>query len=195
MYYDTTTETYIPVDSTSGTVAAATPAAPEVTSSPQQPPPPPPPPAPTDKPANQLAFMPPVPGASSQTKPKEQEMSAKKLAKEMEKWAKGQNLQSSQKQTQRVVARPIQPTIAAFEVYDGEDKVIKSLPGGPSIPSSLPANEPIVPEIDPFEIIAEEEAKMIDKGKLACLLCKRQFSTDLQLQKHIDVSDLHKVSD
>ena len=43
----------------------------------------------------------------------------------------------------------------------------------------------------------EEEAppdveKLIDWAKIACLLCKRQFSSKDVLTKHLQLSDLHK---
>ncbi|CAG5124406.1 unnamed protein product, partial [Candidula unifasciata] len=37
-----------------------------------------------------------------------------------------------------------------------------------------------------------DESKLVDWTKLACLLCKRQFQSKDILNKHIQVSDLHK---
>ncbi|CAG2108641.1 unnamed protein product [Medioppia subpectinata] len=44
-----------------------------------------------------------------------------------------------------------------------------------------------------YEIIRAEEKRLTDWAKLACLLCKRQFSTSELLTKHIQLSDLHKA--
>ena len=38
-----------------------------------------------------------------------------------------------------------------------------------------------------------DENKLVDYSKLACLLCKRQFGSKDILQKHQQMSDLHKV--
>ena len=38
-----------------------------------------------------------------------------------------------------------------------------------------------------------DEASLTDWTKMACLLCKRQFSTKEMLMKHQQMSDLHKV--
>ncbi len=40
---------------------------------------------------------------------------------------------------------------------------------------------------------AFDEASLTDWTKMACLLCKRQFSTKEMLMKHQNMSDLHKV--
>ena len=37
------------------------------------------------------------------------------------------------------------------------------------------------------------EDKLLDWSKLACLLCKRQFPSKEGLQRHQQLSDLHKV--
>ena len=44
------------------------------------------------------------------------------------------------------------------------------------------------PGADPLD-----ESKLVDWTKLACLLCKRQFPHKDTLQKHQQMSDLHKV--
>ena len=44
-----------------------------------------------------------------------------------------------------------------------------------------------------FQLLKDEENRLLDWQKVACLLCKRQFpSTDL-LTKHQQLSELHKV--
>ena len=39
-----------------------------------------------------------------------------------------------------------------------------------------------------------DETKLTDWNKLACLLCKRQFQSREILQKHVQMSDLHRVN-
>ena len=38
-----------------------------------------------------------------------------------------------------------------------------------------------------------DESKLLDMSKMACLLCKRQFQNKESLQRHTQMSDLHKV--
>ena len=38
-----------------------------------------------------------------------------------------------------------------------------------------------------------DESKLTDSVKMACLLCKRQFPSQEALQRHQQLSDLHKV--
>lgn len=40
-----------------------------------------------------------------------------------------------------------------------------------------------------------DKPELIDWQQLACLLCKRKFSSSVQLRKHQQMSDLHKVSE
>ena len=47
---------------------------------------------------------------------------------------------------------------------------------------------------DEIEDILQEEKKHTDWEKLACLLCRRQFSTKQFLERHQQLSDLHKVN-
>ncbi|OTF74478.1 hypothetical protein BLA29_004380 [Euroglyphus maynei] len=49
-------------------------------------------------------------------------------------------------------------------------------------------------ERDPFEIIKAEEEKLIDRDRLACMLCKRQFNSSELLAKHQQLSGLHKTN-
>ena len=41
--------------------------------------------------------------------------------------------------------------------------------------------------------LTAEENKLLDYSKMACLLCKRQFPNKEALQRHQQLSDLHKV--
>lgn len=42
-------------------------------------------------------------------------------------------------------------------------------------------------------ILDASEEKLVDWNKLACLLCQRQFDTREILEKHLQMSNLHKV--
>jgi hypothetical protein len=42
-------------------------------------------------------------------------------------------------------------------------------------------------------ILDASEEKLVDWGKLTCLLCQRQFDTREILEKHLQMSNLHKV--
>ena len=42
-------------------------------------------------------------------------------------------------------------------------------------------------------ILDASEEKLVDWGKLTCLLCQRQFDTRDVLEKHLQMSNLHKV--
>ena len=198
MYYDSTSETYVPVDSTvpptpsttvtndnsssilSTSSAALTPSvaatAAAAVTTPIAPPAPP----------NPLSFMPPIATPVSQAKKEDGDktMSAKKLAKEMEKWAKNQN-----QKVQRSVSRPIQP-IAGFDNFDEDESGVENVSSQISVPETSISS----PQMDPFELIMEKEAELVDEKMMTCFLCKRQFKTIIQLQKHQELSELHKVS-
>jgi RNA-binding protein 5/10 len=109
--------------------------------------------------------------------------SAKKIAKDMEKWAKTLN----QKTVSRVNPEPIitSPLCPSSDHFD--DLIASASQVAPEISS-----EPEVITIDPVAIRREEENKLMDWSKLLCLLCKRQFTSVDQLTKHQQVSDLHR---
>lgn len=124
---------------------------------------------------------------------------AKKIAKDMEKWAKKLN-------QQQVISKPTTvPIIPCNTDNQTEDSSTTSISSSSSVEkvqqiASLMASnksnnistksESIT---DPFEIIRAEEERMIDRKRLACLLCKRQFNSQELLAKHQKLSELHKV--
>ena len=133
---------------------------------------------------------------------------AKKIAKDMEKWAKTLN-------QKKEIAKPL--TIPQAETVPMEPMgsinfsggsgsgIISSSPITETVSSvlekpvanlelTLPATDPIVSAIsvDPFEIIRVEEDKRIDWERLVCHLCRRQFGSKEQLEKHKEFSGLHK---
>ncbi|KAI7693125.1 RNA-binding protein 5 [Sarcoptes scabiei] len=125
---------------------------------------------------------------------------AKKIAKDMEKWAKKLN-------QQQVISKPTTvPIIPCNTDNQTEDSSTTSISSSSSVEkvqqiASLMASnksnnistksESIT---DPFEIIRAEEERMIDRKRLACLLCKRQFNSQELLAKHQKLSELHKTN-
>ncbi|CAG2160271.1 unnamed protein product [Oppiella nova] len=132
---------------------------------------------------------------------------AKKIAKDMEKWAKTLN---QKKET----ARTWVPTEALNTVEtvqsssaDAGFTVLEQQVSNPEPETSVfdSFQKQVMPQevklnadnknhfyLSAYEIMRAEEKRLIDWEKLACLLCKRQFSTPELLNKHIQLSDLHK---
>lgn len=135
---------------------------------------------------------------------------AKRIAKDMEKWAKTLN-QKKEIAKQNLVAAASYNTASlktqgaadiGFAVLERKDVTI---PSGMAIPSSSPPNsmqqaDSLVAaygngsdsEEDAEETVEGEEKQHVDWNKLACLLCKRQFPSKEVLVKHQQMSDLHK---
>jgi hypothetical protein len=65
--------------------------------------------------------------------------------------------------------------------------------GGDSESEEEPEEPPSSAKSEEFSL-ASVEAKMTDWDKLTCMLCKRLFNTKEALQRHQQLSDLHKVS-
>lgn len=124
---------------------------------------------------------------------------AQQIAKDMEKWAKSLN---QKKEMSVRTTNPSLDTSAQFELSMANEvhestsssQVVQSV--APSESSSLLGSvdevEP-TPAQDPFQIIKEEEEKLLDFDRLACLLCKRQFTSLELMTKHQSMSELHKV--
>lgn len=74
--------------------------------------------------------------------------------------------------------------LAAFD--DAESEPEENIPASQSSKQSSNSSTSNAPE-------ATEE-KLVDWTKLMCLLCQRQFDTREILEKHIHMSNLHKVS-
>lgn len=58
---------------------------------------------------------------------------------------------------------------------------------------SSPPKQVVAEVSENTEASADDESTLIDRNKLACLLCKRKFDSLDILNKHIAKSDLHKV--
>lgn len=134
---------------------------------------------------------------------------AKRIAKDMEKWAKTLN-HKKEVAKQNLVAAASANTASfkaqgaadiGFAVLERKDVTV---PNGMSVASSSPdlTQQPdslvaaygagSESDEEPEETIEGEEKQHVDWAKLACLLCKRQFPSKDILVKHQQMSDLHK---
>ncbi|CAN8006629.1 unnamed protein product [Ixodes pacificus] len=142
---------------------------------------------------------------------------AKKIAKDMERWAKTLN-QKKENAKQGLVAS--QPTgderqsaaaDAGFAVLEKHHTAPERIAFGGSllqreaaldttgISAMGPRESVLVPEYgagsdsdSEAESGGVDESRLVDWAKLACLLCKRQFPSREVLTKHTQLSDLHK---
>ncbi|EEC04522.1 RNA-binding protein, putative, partial [Ixodes scapularis] len=126
---------------------------------------------------------------------------AKKIAKDMERWAKTLN-QKKENAKQGLVAS--QPTgderqsaaaDAGFAVLEKHHTAPERIAFG----AMGPRESVLVPEYgagsdsdSEAESGGVDESRLVDWAKLACLLCKRQFPSREVLTKHTQLSDLHK---
>ncbi|XP_076045392.1 RNA-binding protein 5-like isoform X2 [Oratosquilla oratoria] len=148
---------------------------------------------------------------------------AKKIAKDMQRWAKAQNKRNESAAVKVAAPEPAGGSTrgggaadAAFAVLverkDRASLVEKQaqvfqmhLKKDPSVlnmsslkkPSGLVAaygGEGSDSEEEPSAVSGEDrsEEKLIDLTKMACLLCKRQFPNREALNRHVQLSDLHK---
>lgn len=146
---------------------------------------------------------------------------AKKIAKDMEKWAKTLN---QKKETAKTFNAPVTvstssesniPSIFSYstsqDISSGNDAVgLETKLRFESKKYCEPVSEsreklvessnidsddsgPRSPSQDPMYILQAEEQRLTDWFKLLCLLCKRQFNSKEQLIKHQQASELHKV--
>lgn len=155
--------------------------------------------------------------SKEEEKKKEKEQTAKKIAKDMEKWAKTQNLQKDHggfKKPMAPIGLPTttktKPSAAAdvgfnvlskakFTIELSKQKENKKLPPpAPVLPGLIASygsddsdgeGEEENPALDAERVVEE---RLTDWNKLTCLLCRRMFPTTDILQKHQQFSDLHK---
>jgi len=124
--------------------------------------------------------------------PKDKVKTAKRIQKDMEKWAKTLNQRKDQSKSSTVASpESLAPSAQkgaediAFQILQRkEDKPDPSLPGL----SGYGSEE----EDEDTPGLSVAEMKLTDWENLACLLCKRQFQTKEKLSKHNTLSDLHK---
>lgn len=160
-----------------------------------------------------------VAGASKGAKSKKgdkKSISAKKIAKDMERWAKSVNAAKSaqQQQLQAVIHQEREAsssvvTSAAPESDSSALSLSKIKRTGVPLASALQVTEDMPSlnsqMVETLEAAAAPPAHRVPLGadmnpahtdwdQLACLLCKRKFNSKEMLVKHQQFSDLHKVS-
>lgn len=123
---------------------------------------------------------------------------AKKIAKDMERWARTLN-QKKENAKSNIVAEQVVDTAASKGSVDIGFTVLSA---GPSQSQPIMVREisPPLPVGEDFLMknVSESHASMesddgiIDWVKLTCLLCKRKFPSAEVLTKHKTLSDLHK---
>lgn len=137
---------------------------------------------------------------------------AKKIAKDMEKWAKTLALNNNSQRKESVTNKSHTTTTTTTTDADAESssecppqssssnisyRILSEKQQQQQLSNSLNNDnstmESIKETLDPFEIIKTEEEKLIDHDRLACMLCKRQFNSRELLSKHQQLSSLHKV--
>ncbi|KAL5014288.1 hypothetical protein ScPMuIL_008558 [Solemya velum] len=150
---------------------------------------------------------------------KEKVKMAKKIAKDMEKWAKSQNAHKEALKTPfknpntgfiSTERRESAAADAGFAILEKTTKTPledKTLMPPPSLPmDSSPSNQGSKPGLvasyggdsdeeedeDPAQNAVFDESKLVDWAKLTCLLCKRMFKDKDTLNKHTQLSNLHK---
>lgn len=127
-------------------------------------------------------------------------ITAKKIQKDMERWAKAKNRQVAAKAPPKpdppVEPEPqkIEPTghsIALKIAQDYADPAFQQVANQP--PQTIfPVPQPAAP---PKPLTDEELSKKFeDLNAMACLLCKRKFPSVENLKRHQELSDLHKSS-
>lgn len=135
---------------------------------------------------------------------------AKRIAKDMEKWAKTLNHKKEIAKQNLIASASSFPMLKAQGAADIGFAVLerKDLPATSGLTIPVQVDSPIVVNQPDSSLVAEygqgsdsddemDEGDIYDKehtdwSKLACLLCKRQFPNKEVLIKHQQLSDLHK---
>ena len=133
--------------------------------------------------------------------PNEKVKSAKKIAKEMAKWEKKMNQRKEQSRTASEVrseasnsgggkgAEDIAFNLLQRKPEDTEGSGLAGLAGY----ASEEEEESTAGGVNNSNM-AIAELKLIDWNNLTCLLCQRAFKSREQLQKHINMSELHQTN-
>lgn len=121
---------------------------------------------------------------------------AKKIAKDMERWARTLNQKKENARSNFVMEQPLDTGASKGSADIG----FSVLGAGPSLPQTGLVRELSPPPIgddflikktvEPLSLDSDEG--IIDWPKLTCLLCKRKFPSADVLNKHKTLSDLHK---
>ncbi|OWR42540.1 RNA-binding protein 5 isoform 1 [Danaus plexippus plexippus] len=119
---------------------------------------------------------------------------AKKIAKDMERWAKTLNQKKENAKSNFVMEQPLDTSASKGSADIG----FSVLGAGPSLTHVRELSPPPVISTDDFLLKKNEpnifdiDEGIIDWSKLTCLLCKRKFPSVDVLTKHKNLSDLHK---
>lgn len=117
---------------------------------------------------------------------------AKKIAKDMERWARTLNQKKENARSNFVMEQPTDTSASKGSADIG----FSVLGAGPSLTHVREISPP--PNTDEFlvkkisEPVFDNDDDIIDWDKLTCLLCKRKFPSVEVLNKHKVMSDLHK---
>lgn len=119
---------------------------------------------------------------------------AKKIAKDMERWAKTLN-QKKDIARGNMMPETSKSSLASVSADIGFSVLEKRVPVNSAPPVAAPPPPPptLVPSYGAGSDSSGDESEgIIDWNKLACLLCKRQFPSREVLEKHQVMSDLHR---
>jgi hypothetical protein len=95
------------------------------------------------------------------------------------------NLMSSSSSISSLIPTTSRPALlAAFDNPDSDNDDIEIIKPASVIPAGPTSTN----------VLDASEEKLVDWDKLTCLLCKRQFDTREILEKHLQMSTLHKVN-
>ncbi|XP_041971799.1 RNA-binding protein 5-like isoform X2 [Aricia agestis] len=118
---------------------------------------------------------------------------AKKIAKDMERWARTLNQKKENAKSNFVMEQPLDTSASKGSADIG----FSVLGAGPSLthvreisPPAVHNEEFLIKKTDSASVDLDEG--IIDWAKLTCLLCKRKFPSADVLNKHKTLSDLHK---
>ncbi|GBP64410.1 RNA-binding protein 10 [Eumeta japonica] len=172
MYWDGTTSTYVAAtQSSQGTDRSRLP----------------------DMPTTEEASSDPASTAPAKEKKKDKEDKvkvAKKIAKDMERWARTLNQRKENARSNIVAEQPM---------YSGPsrgsaDIGFSVLGAGPALSTPREPSPPLTlaPTAAPLAAEPDADEGVIDWAHLTCLLCKRKFPSAEVLAKHESMSDLHK---
>jgi len=142
----------------------------------------------------------PAPEGEKEDKGKEKEKakSAKKIQKDMEKWARKLEIRKEKEQSKAQDTQAPQPPVCkgtedlAFIMLQRKQEKEGSSGLGGLQGYGSEEEETTQPEATVDIGVSVAELELTDWEKLACLLCCRQFQTREKLQKHNTMSDLHQ---
>ncbi|GFG31856.1 hypothetical protein Cfor_02664 [Coptotermes formosanus] len=127
---------------------------------------------------------------------------AKKIAKDMERWAKTLNQKKDSARQNLALVSNVLPSSKSIGAADAGYAVLerKERPTMDFQDSSAGAGGLVAAygggseSDDDIEDVIQEDRQHTNWAKLACLLCKRQFPTKESLIRHQQLSDLHKLN-